>query len=114
MVLCPSCLILEFWIFFSSFSFSNILVFPALPIIMILGLIFPLLSLVSSFLGWLAAMFCSLFLSYLILVIDFFAFLPFAKAETSLFLFFLLYLPLLVFLFFQKKKESWNFFKNRI
>jgi len=49
--------------------FSNILVFPALPIIMILGLIFPLLSLVSSFLGWLAAMFCSLFLSYLILVI---------------------------------------------
>lgn len=90
--------------------FSNILVFPALPIIMILGLIFPLLSLVSSFLGWLAAMFCSLFLSYLILVIDFFAFLPFAKAETSLFLFFLLYLPLLVFLFFQKKEGELEFF----
>ncbi len=90
--------------------FSNILVFPVLPMIMVLGLLLPLLNFISSFLGWLVAMFCSLFLSYLLLVIDFFAFLPFAKAETPLFLFFLLYFPLLFFLFFQKRKEELEFF----
>ena len=89
---------------------SNILVFPVLPVIMILGIIFPLLGLVFPFLSWLLAMICSLFLSYLVLIIDFCSFLPFSRIETPFVLFFLLYLPLLFFLFSKKKEGELNFF----
>ncbi|MDD5696748.1 MAG: ComEC/Rec2 family competence protein [Candidatus Pacebacteria bacterium] len=89
---------------------SSVLVFPALPIIMILGLLFPLLGLVSSFLSWLLAMLCSLFLSYLVLIIDFCSLLPFSRVETPLVLFFLIYLPLLFFLVSKKREGELDFF----
>jgi len=89
---------------------SSVLVFPVLPAIMILGLLFPLLGFVSPFLSWLLAMLCSLFLSYLILVIDFCSVLPFSRIETPLVLFFLVYLPLLFLLFSKKKEGELDFF----
>jgi len=89
---------------------SSVLVFPALPVIMILGLLFPLLGLVSSFLSWLLAMLCSLFLSYLVLIIDFCSLLPFSRVETPLILFFLFYLPLLFFLVSKKREGELDFF----
>ncbi len=89
---------------------SNILVFPVLPVIMILGIVFPLLGIIFPLLSWLLAMLCSFFLSYLILIINFCSLLPFSRIETSFVLFFLFYLPLLFFLFLKKKEGELDFF----
>ncbi|MDD3292874.1 MAG: ComEC/Rec2 family competence protein [Candidatus Pacebacteria bacterium] len=89
---------------------SNILVFAVLPVIMILGILFPLLGLVSSFLSWIGAMVLSIFLSYLIIVIDCSAMFPLAKLEIPILLFFILYIPIILFALFQKRKKELEIF----
>jgi competence protein ComEC len=103
-------LVLNFGYFSIVSLISNILVFWVLPIIMILGILFPLLGLVSSFLAYIVSMVLSIFLWYLIIVIDYSAKVPFAKLEMPILLFFILYIPLVLFVLFQKRKRELEFF----
>jgi competence protein ComEC len=89
---------------------SNILIFWTLPIIMILGILFPLIGLFVPFLSWVLSLILSIFLSYLIIIINYSAIVPFAKLEVPVFLFFILYIPLVLFVLFQKRKKELEFF----
>lgn len=103
-------LVLNFGYFSLISLISNILVFAVLPFIMILGIAFPLFGLFSSFLSWLLAIVLSVFLSYLILIIDVSAKVPFAKIEIPIIIFFLIYIPLILFILFQKRKRDLEIF----
>lgn len=89
---------------------SNILIFPVLPFIMILGILFPLLGLIIPFVSWILAMILSLFLSYLIIIIDLSSRVFFAKLEVPIFVFVIFYIPLVLFILFQKRKKDLEFF----
>lgn len=103
-------LVINFGYFSIVSLISNILVFWVLPIMMILGILFPLLGLVSSFLAYIVSMVLSIFLSYLIIVIDYSAKVPFAKLEIPVLLFFIIYIPLVLFILLQKRKKELEFF----
>ena len=103
-------LVINFGYFSLISLISNILVFAVLPFIMILGILFPLIGLFSFVLSWLLAMILSFFLSYLILIIDCSAKVPFAKLEIPVLLFFILYIPMILFILFQKRKRDLEIF----
>jgi hypothetical protein len=77
---------------------------------MILGILFPLIGLIIPFASWVLSMILSLFLSYLIIVIDLSAKMFFAKIEVPVFVFIILYVPLVLFILFQKRKKDLEFF----
>ena len=103
-------LVLNFGYFSLVSLISNILIFPAIPFIMILGILFPLLGLVVPFLSWFLAMVLSVILSYLLLVIDLSSGFPLSKIEIPIFIFMLLYIPIVLFVLFQKRKKDLEFF----
>lgn len=89
---------------------SNILIFPVIPFVMILGMLFPLFGLIIPFASWILSMILSLFLSYLIIIIDLSAKVFFAKLEIPIFVFIITYIPMLIFILFQKRKKDLEFF----
>ncbi|MFA5086904.1 MAG: ComEC/Rec2 family competence protein [Candidatus Paceibacterota bacterium] len=92
---------------------SNMLAAPMLPILMVLGLAFPVIGIVFPLLGWVISFFCSIFLKYLIGVVDFCNFIPFGviNFKISIFAMILVYLAIFIFIIKQKnKKRDFAFF----
>jgi len=88
--------------------FTNILVLPILPFLVGFGFLFILTGIVFPFFGWIISWICWIFLTYIVLVIDFFYNLPFAFFkinEMSLSLLFVSY-SFLLFIFWKIKKNG--------
>lgn len=87
--------------YFSIVSFfTNLLILPIISIIMILGMLIVLFPFAFIF-----TIPCSLLLFYLLLVISFFAQLPFATLKIPIFIILLLYIPFLYFVYKSNKKH---------
>jgi competence protein ComEC len=87
--------------------FSNILAVPPTPFLMALGLLLPLLGMVSPVLGWIVAVPSIILLGYLMLVVDISSKIPFAilNLQLPLFVLVLFYLPFFYLGIKSKKKE---------
>ena len=90
---------------------TNLLIVPLLPFIMILGFIFILIGIVSSFLAWLLSFPLWLVLSYLTKIVDLFAGFSFSAVflNVSWFYFLFYYLILIVFLWRFNQKNKTDF-----
>ena len=86
---------------------SNILVVPATPLLMALGLLLPLLGMVLPFLAWVIAIPSIILLWYLIEVVHLSSSVPFAVLNTQvpLFVLIIFYIPFLYLALRAKKKE---------
>ncbi len=63
---------------------TNLLVVPLLPLIMILGFVFVLSGLIYQPLAWLLSLPLQFLLTYMVKIIDFFAWLPFASLQLKI------------------------------
>ncbi|MDD5098136.1 MAG: ComEC/Rec2 family competence protein [Candidatus Pacebacteria bacterium] len=91
--------------------FSNIVIAPFLPIIMGLGITFPFLGIIVPFLSWPISLFCTIFVSFLIWVVNVSASIPFAYLKTDIpfIVFVFLYTPLIYFIFKKLKRKELEF-----
>jgi ComEC/Rec2-related protein len=86
------------------FPLTNLLILPVLYWVMLLGIIFAFLSLISGTLAYLIFVPLYLFLTYLVFIVDFFSQFPWVMVRATGTVF-IVYLFLLSFLF-KKKKEA--------
>lgn len=106
-------LVFNFGYVSTSALISNMLTTPILSILMVLGLAFPIVGIVFPFLGWVISFFCSIFLKYLIGVVDFCSLIPFGviNFKISIFAIILIYFAIFIFIIKQKnKKKDFAFF----
>jgi competence protein ComEC len=91
--------------------FSNIAIAPFLPIIMGLGIIFPFLGIIIPSVSWLISLSCTVFVSFMIWVVNFSASIPFAalKVDISFIVFIIIYTPIIYFVFNKLKRKELEF-----
>lgn len=85
---------------------SNLLVVPTLPYILISGFIFSFIGIFFAFAGWMASLFCSLLLMFLVSVVNYFSVLPFASLSIELSIGWMIFFYLITFYFAFKIKEN--------
>lgn len=98
--------------YFSTVSIlSNILISPIMPILMALGLCFPLVGLILPFFGFFLSFFCSVLIKYLLLVVDLTAKAPFSvlNFKISILIMVIVYVLIAVFIWQQRKKNNFTF-----
>jgi competence protein ComEC len=84
---------------------SNLLITPLMPFLMAFGLIFPIIGLIFSKLGWLLSFFDGVLTKGLLLIVDWSASVPFAilSFQINAWLVGLMYLIIFIFVFWLRK-----------
>jgi competence protein ComEC len=98
--------------YFSTISIlSNILTSPIMPVLMALGIGFPLIGMIIPFFGFGISFFCSLLTKYLLFIVDLSAQAPFAifSFKISALAVFAVYAAIFIFALKQRRKNNFTF-----